>query len=168
MSKLFAGIDPGLEGALVIINPASREVVMAQTMPLMAGEKEGRKDIDSVLLHLYLARYRSSIDMLALERVHARPGQGVASTFSFGRVFGKTIACLEILGIPFRYVTPAVWVKKILPEGIDDKRASIQWFEERFGAGHLLPGRRKKPHDGIADAGCLAEYAHLDYHSTPT
>ena len=167
MRKLFAGIDPGLNGALVITDPEHNEIVFAQPMPLVDSPEQGRKDIDSVLLHMYLSTFRSDIHLLALEKVHARPMQGVVSTFSFGRVYGKTIACLEILGICFKFVPPSVWTKKILPEGIDDKKASIGWFESRWPGRHLYPGKTKKPHDGIADAGCLAEFANLDYHSKP-
>lgn len=165
MRKLFAGIDPGLHGGIVIVDSKEDKVVFSTPMPLTDAAEPGRKDVDSVLLHMYLSTFRSEIHLLALEKVHARPMQGAVSTFTFGRVYGKTIAVLEILGICFKYVPPSVWTKKILPEGIDEKKGSILWFEKRWGKEPLYPGKHKNPHDGVADAGCLAEFANLDYHS---
>lgn len=166
MSILFAGIDPGLSGALVIIDGETDKIVLATTLPLIESPEKGRKDIDCLALTMYLASFKTNIYCLALEKVHARPMQGVVSTFTFGRVYGKIMACLEMLGISHIFVPPSVWTKALLPEGIQDKKGSIDFFKARWENSYLFPGKRKLPHDGIADAGCLAEYAKIDYYSS--
>lgn len=166
MKTLFAGIDPGLKGALVIIDGQTDKVVFANPMPLIDSQEPGRQDIDTVSLNMYLQAFKKDIQMLALEKVHARPLQGVVSTFTFGRVYGKIMGCLELLEIPCIFVPPSVWTKALLPEGINEKRGSIDFFQKRWGRELLCPGRKILPHDGIADAGCLAEYAKIDYYSS--
>ena len=166
MKTLFAGIDPGLNGALVIIDGQTDKIVFANPLPLIDSPEKTRKDIDSLALTMYLEAFRKDLHCLALEKVHARPMQGVVSTFTFGRVYGKIMACLELLGISHIFVPPSVWTKVILPEGIQDKKGSIDFFKSRWENSYLFPGKRKLPHDGIADAGCLAEFAKIDYYSS--
>jgi hypothetical protein len=164
---LFAGIDPGLNGALVIIDASTDNIVFANPLPLIDSPEKGRKDIDCFALNMYLEIFKKDIHTLALEKVHSRPMQGVVSTFTFGRVYGKIMACLELLGLSTILVPPSVWTKALLPEGIKDKKGSIEFFKSRWEEKLLFPGKRKLPHDGIADAGCLAEYAKIDYYSSP-
>jgi hypothetical protein len=45
--------------------------------------------------------------MCVLERVGARPGQGVTSMFRFGQVFGALEMAIAAAEMPMQYVTPA-------------------------------------------------------------
>jgi hypothetical protein len=92
MKSLFAGIDPGLNGALVIIDGQTDKIVFANPLPLIESPEKTRKDIDSLALTMYLEAFRKDLHCLALEKVNARPMQGVVSTFTFGRVYGKIMA----------------------------------------------------------------------------
>lgn len=47
--------------------------------------------------------------VLAVEKVHAMPGQGVSSTFGFGRNRGHLEAAAEALGFEWALVPPKVW-----------------------------------------------------------
>jgi len=46
-----------------------------------------------------------------IEKVHAFPGQGVTSMFTFGQGYGFLRGCLVALAIPFTEVTPQKWMK---------------------------------------------------------
>ena len=48
-----------------------------------------------------------------VEDVHAMPGQGVTSMFSFGRNLGTILGVLAALKIPYRMETPQKWMKKV-------------------------------------------------------
>ena len=106
-SVFYAGIDPGKSGAIVVINGAG-EVVHAAAM----------KDLDEVL---YVLRRCKTLDAYVwLEKVHAMPGQGVTSMFTFGEYFGIWWA-LRALKIPHEFVLPFKWMRTL---GIPKKKKS--------------------------------------------
>ena len=70
-----------------------------------------------------------------IERVHAMPGQGVTSMFSFGANYGFWRGVLQALRIPFREVTPQQWQKGLVSpklKGVERKRALLQVARERY------------------------------------
>lgn len=149
------GIDPGLDGAIAIM--ACGSCINVHTMPTISGPKGGR-EVDGHKLWLILRGW--PIDLCAIERVHAMPKQGVTSTFTFGVGYGKVLAVLEILGVPRVRVLPQIWQKRVLHGHGDTKNAAISYCLGRFPSVSLLKTSKcTKPHDGIADALCLAEYA---------
>lgn len=86
-----------------------------------------------------------------LEKVHAMPKQGVASTFKFGRGFGNLEMALVAAGIPYEYVTPQKWQKALGCLSKGDKNVTKRKAQE------LFPGVPKITH-AIADALLIAEY----------
>ena len=94
-----------------------------------------------------------------LEKVHAMPKQGVASTFSFGENFGWCKGLLEAHGVPYQEVPPGVWKK---PFGLlnTDKQHSIAVCKKLFPDAVLRPNERcRVDNDGMAEALLMAEYA---------
>ena len=71
---------------------------------------------------------------------------------------GDLLGILEALGIPYRLVTPQAWKKTVLAGTTKDKSAAVQFCRRAFPGVSLTPGRKRVPHDGMADALCLAEY----------
>jgi hypothetical protein len=53
----------------------------------------------------------NEVSHAALEKVHSMPGQGVASTFKFGKGFGVLTASLIAFGVDFMEVSPQKWQK---------------------------------------------------------
>lgn len=146
---MIVGIDPGKGGGLAYIGT---EIVGAGAMPMpLVG-----KDIDGHELAMVLHNWKP--DMVIVERVHAMPGQGVTSMFTFGMGYGRLLGILEALGIPYRLVTPQAWKKTVLAGTTKDKSAAVQFCRRAFPGVSLTPGRKRVPHDGMADALCLAEY----------
>lgn len=104
----FIGIDPGLTGAVAVLDVDGR-LVHVESMPtLRQGGVVGRY-IDAVALSGALAPFKSACAFL--EAVNSRPGQGVASMFSFGRSMGIAEGVCAALGMDTRLVRPEVWKK---------------------------------------------------------
>lgn len=146
---MIIGIDPGQTGGIAYIDHASGQS-HAMPMPVMG------KDIDGH--ELANALRGLTIDTVILEKVHAMPKQGVSSTFKFGMGFGLVIGVCEALGIPYRLVTPQAWKKTVLAGTAKDKDAAVAFVRRAYPSIDLTPGRKRVPHDGMADAVCLAEY----------
>lgn len=170
-TSVVVGIDPGLDGGVALMDlgpmgePAKITVCKIPTKP---GAKNGR-EIDSLTLARLLRDHKKAIKLCAIELVHAMPEQGTVSTFNFGMGFGKLLAVLECLLIPHQRVQPQTWKKAILLGKGPGKEGAIRFCMDRFPEVSLLATEKcKTPHDGIADALCLAEYARcvLTVHQT--
>ena len=149
------GIDPGLDGAVAVILPAGAE---AHVTPTIAAAGGGKRRLDAAGMLVLLERH--PIALAVIEAVGPMPKQGVVSTFRFGVGFGTWLGMLAALRIPHLAVTPHAWKKAILAGTTKDKGAAIEWAQRRFPEVSLLATARSKvPHDGLADALAMAEFA---------
>lgn len=97
--------------------------------------------------------------MVAVEKVGARPGQGVTSMFNFGKSAGYIEGVLTALEIPYQLVSPPVWKKEFSLIG-KDKQASIDTCHQLFPGLDLRRTERcRKESDGLAESTLLACYA---------
>jgi crossover junction endodeoxyribonuclease RuvC len=103
------GIDPGLTGALAVID--EHHVVSVEDMPVyqIRSGKKVKQTLDLPTLRNLLAA--QPIDHVVIERVAARPGQGTASMFNFGYGAGAVYGLVVGLQIPCSFVTPQAWQK---------------------------------------------------------
>lgn len=149
----FCAFDPGKSGALAIIDD---EGVWAIPLPFNGDEL----DIGELANH-----FIGEPCFVALERVHAMPKQGVCSVWTFAQGYGELRGMLKTLSVPFAEPTPQAW-KKLILAGMDwkgRKECSIEYVAKRYPQVDLKPGKKRVPHDGMADAICLAEYAKRIY-----
>lgn len=95
-----------------------------------------------------------------IEHVHAMPKQGVSSTFSFGSNYGGLLAVLQALSIRYMLVRPNIWKRKLLGDELTvGKSGAIAFVWDNYPAVSLMRTERcRVPHDGMADAICLATY----------
>lgn len=144
---IFMGIDPGKAGGIAVINNARNSV--AVKMPdtcvgiLDAMEKLCGKN------HV----------VCCLEKVHAMPGQGVSSMFTFGEGFGYLKMALAAKGISTTLVTPQAWQKHLGVKRRDKAGGeSSAHFKKRLRqiASGLFPQNSVTAE--TADALMLAEY----------
>jgi crossover junction endodeoxyribonuclease RuvC len=152
------GIDPGLDGAIAWIFPDRAE---ARVTPLLPAGKAGKRRFDVAAMVELLGAY--PVELAILEAVSAAPVagrvQGTTSMFGFGRGVGLWEGILAALRIPHQAVPPQSWKKVVLAGTARDKPAAIAFAQARYPAVSLLPTSRcRVPHDGLADAICLAEY----------
>ena len=93
------GIDPGVNGGVAIIENGHIDVTACP---------DTVKDMADYLKN---AKW-DCIDMFCIiERVHSMPGNGVASTFKFGMNYGQWLGILASLNVPYKEVTPQMWMK---------------------------------------------------------
>ena len=145
------GIDPGMNGGIALIND---RLCKAFPMPIIDGAIDCN-EIDS-MIHAFLPK------IIYIEKVHSMPKQGVASTFKFGMGYGKILGVLESSIFDYEQVTPQAWMKKLGLKKIDKTdKPSVAYVQEHYGSVCLTPGRKTKPHDGMADAICIAEYGRM-------
>lgn len=151
--RLFAGIDPGLGGAIGFVH-ADGTFAHVHDMPCLM-QTTGRRAIDPAGLAAILREHGPAF--VLVERVGPRPGEGAVGAFAFGHTFGGILAVLATLGLPHDVVMPAQWKRRAgIPPGAP-KDASIQT------ALRLLPNAApylaRKKDDGRAEALLLAVQA---------
>jgi|DEB0MinimDraft_3_1074331.scaffolds.fasta_scaffold01952_12 crossover junction endodeoxyribonuclease RuvC len=147
------GVDPGLTGAVSIlwVDSGRVEVVDMPVMPRPSGKGNmvnyaDMRDIED----LFVAGYKSAV---FIEDVHAMPGQGVTSVFSFGRSLGVIEGVFAQHEI--EYVRPQKWKKHfgLLNKNKDDARLlAIELYPQ-------LESKLKRKKDiGRADALLIMRY----------
>lgn len=156
---IVVGIDPGKTGGIAAVDGSGKVYVVAKPMPVT---NDGH--VDSVVLAKYLNSWSPSF--IFIESVHAMPGQGVTSMFSFGRTVGQIDAVCELYRAersqcPIGYVTPQKWMKFIHSPTVrgDTKERSLQTAKMLFPRmDFLATSRSKVPHMGMVEALLIAEY----------
>lgn len=152
----FWGIDPGKNGGWAFFDSETGRIEVGR-MPLTGGQV----DVDP------LAKIINTQEkvIVAIEKVHAMPGQGVSSMFSFGLSYGKIIGLCQSMGVSFDLVLPTRWKKEVLAGTTKDKEAAIEYVSRMYRSVSLIPERCRKAHSGIADAVCIMEWGIRKYGS---
>ena len=150
---IIAGIDPGKTGALAITYPDGAVQVWDVPRVKLKG-----KDVPA--WHDWQGSWSvafdfAGVDLVVIEDVSARPGQGVTSMFTFGRSLGFAHALAVASGGAVQFVTPAVWKGKL---GLlnSSKGASREKATALYPRSAGLLGRVKD--DGRAEAILIAHY----------
>jgi crossover junction endodeoxyribonuclease RuvC len=145
------GIDPGFGGAIAELHTGSGTLYV-HDMPTVPGPK-GKVELNMHSLFDTLDAGEAAATVW-LEKVGARPGQGVSSMFRFGQQLGALEMAAAGHGHQLRYVTPATWKKHF---GLSaDKGAARSIAMQRFPAQAHLFARVKD--DGRAEAALIALY----------
>lgn len=160
----FVGIDPGKTGGAVALDGHGSPVDwVAANHPEEGYASKGIYWPSRMAGWLRDVRdTRGGITLAVLEKQQCRPMEGRSSILTTGRGQGLWEGALSALGIPYVLVPPGTWTRAVfgsMPKGTDRKARAVQTSLSRLPDLQLTWGRRKKPHDGLADAGCLALYA---------
>ena len=145
--KLFVGVDPGASsGAWGIIDHHGKYWSCGD-IPNADGQIKAR---------MFRAELAQAIDRqdaaICIEDVHSMPGQGVASTFKFGRAVGAINAVADMMFGVWHIVSPQRWKRAM---GVtQEKDSSLKLARELWPNAPLT---RKKDH-GRAEALLIAEY----------
>lgn len=177
MSNVFMGVDPGKTGAACLLFRTVMDVTSHESrrregigLPWQFKFIDWPKDdsIDEVIKELHLVVLDDyEITHAALEQQQSMPKQGVKSTFTLGRNFGRWEALLTVLGIPFTIVTANAWRKGRTKksDGPDPKARVKRYIENRFPRKRFpelwgqLYGPKGGYKDGRADALVIALWA---------
>jgi len=150
---VIAGIDPGKTGALAITYTTGEVFVFdVPTVKLRGKEVPAWHDWRQTWS---LALEFHSPDLIVIEDVSARPGQGVTSMFTFGRTLGFAHALATASNAAIQFTTPSAWKGKM---GLlnSSKGASREKATALYPKAQYLLGRVKD--DGRAEAILLAHY----------
>jgi len=149
------GIDPGLTGAVAIIDDGNIIIHDTPTTEVKNGKRKKTEYLPLMMSRIIKENIGSNGCRVYIEKVGAMPGQGVTSMFRFGMGFGLWIGIIAALNIPYTFVTPQAW-KKELMQGMKDKDAArIRAMEIFPNSGEYLS---RKKDIGRADALLIAEY----------
>lgn len=133
------GIDPGKSGGIAYLSIGQE---LAYKMP------ETERDIYDLIIKL--SKLEPNPKRIYIEKVHAMPGQGVTSMFSFGQNYGFLRACLIASEVPFEEIRPAQWQNLLGCKTKGNKNVT------KSKAQQLFPDI--KITHAIADALLIAEY----------
>jgi crossover junction endodeoxyribonuclease RuvC len=147
------GVDIGASGAVAVLSKAG-ELVAVEDMPTLADGPAGRRAVNPALLADIIARSQAS--KAYVELVGARPGEGAASAFAFGRARGVVEGLLASLAVASTQIAPASWKRAVgVPPGRDGaKDAARSEAIRRWPAKAALFARAKD--DGRAEAALIA------------
>ena len=150
---IIAGIDPGKTGALSVLY--ENNVVRSFDVPLVKLKGKERPAWSEWASGWSTALDMLGPDMIVIEDISARTGQGVTSMFSFGRTLGLAHALAARANVPVHFVTPTVWKGKL---GLlnSDKNASREKARTLFPRSAELFNLVK--HSDRAEAALLAYY----------
>lgn len=154
---IFASVDPGKEGALVIGRTclSALEIPKFYTLPYIGSEVDGVTIAEILTSH--------GVEALVIEKAQpmAKGGrrQGVSSTAATVGNQREIVGVAKGLGIPVYQVHPQTWKAVVLKGTTKDKAAAISFVRQAFPGVPLVFGSKRVPHDGVADAICIAVYA---------
>jgi len=155
--SLFSGTDPGLSGAICFYYPEAHRIEIFD-MPVLALTRGGknRNEIDYYAVGRLFKDRR--VTAAFVERVQSMPGQGVSSSFSFGRSTGIILGAIAAHEISIEEVAPQKWQRYL---GIPPKAGKDA---NRALAMKLFPKQAelfaRKKDDGRSDAALLAVYGY--------
>lgn len=106
---LVLGLDPGVQGAFALLGDDG--VILPDDLPVHLAQHGQRAikrhELDLHSLRLVLQQH--VITHAYVERVTARPGQGVTGVFRFGEAFGLLTGLLVGLSVPLTFIAPKIW-----------------------------------------------------------
>jgi crossover junction endodeoxyribonuclease RuvC len=135
------GIDPGLSGALAVVefnDGAAPRLLDTTDMPLIGSGRKVR--IDVIAVAEWIGKHAPANAFI--ERAGSMPRQGVASTFVYARAVGAVEAVVSLCRIPLTLIEPSVWKRKLHLAG-KDKEAARHRALELFPDQHALFARKR-------------------------
>ena len=160
--RVFVGCDPGMTGGLAAVD-AEGNLLSLIAMPRVNGSA-GPQDYHAIKAWFSEMKGLGKVEA-ALEKISVRPGEGVKSTLTAGTNWGFLKGMLVAIGARYVEPTPQAWKKLLsLPkrsgkERKQGKEDAVVLATQLFPGIDLTPGRKRVPHDGMADAVLIAEYA---------
>ena len=179
---LYVGIDPGIQGAIAIINEAGElacKIFPSQKEKTQKGRNMSRPDMAKLnTLFANLSKHAKQIKVIMVEKPLLMPGQNVSSTFNGGVSHGILKAFLAIYfpGIPVEAVSCKDWQQDVITHRTfvkskirRDRRKqlkldSVAEAKKRFPEFNFNKSKRSKiASDGMTDAALIALYCYQNF-----
>ena len=159
IKMLYLGADPGLSGGLAVVAVTDRTATpivapaLVEAIDIPVTGTGAKERVDVAAIRDFIDQHRPTYALI--ERAGAHPGQGVSSTFKFGRATGAIEAAIALCAVPMEIVEPSVWKKFYKLPG-KDKEAARQRAIQLFPNAHAMLAR--KGWHGRAEASLIALY----------
>src|SRR5262249_18666133 len=140
---MIIGIDPGLSGALALLEVANGDTTLIDVMDVPVVGSGAKQSVDVIALQEWLLRHGPRHTFL--ERAQAMPKQGASSGFKYGRTVGALEAVLTVSAIAITMVEPSKWKRHFHLQGADKEGARGLAIRLYPGAHHFFT--RKKDHN---------------------
>ena len=121
---IIFGIDPGISGAICVLNGEEGRIIEVYEMPTMIDGKKNKRQVNGAEVtnifekelinesnRIESSENYEKIAKVVVEHVTAMPGQGVTSMFNFGQSFGVIKGICAALKLPIYFVRPTKWKK---------------------------------------------------------
>ncbi len=121
---IIFGIDPGVSGAICVLEGEEGRVMEVYEMPTMIDGKKNKRQVNGAEVtnifekelinesnRIESSENYEKIAKVVVEHVTAMPGQGVTSMFNFGQSFGVIKGICAALKLPIYFVRPTKWKK---------------------------------------------------------
>jgi len=156
------GIDPGLTGALALLEVANGNTVLIDIIDVPVAGSGAKQSVDVIALQEWLLRHGAR--HAYFERAQAMPKQGASSGFKYGRTVGALEAVLTVSAIAITMVEPSKWKRHFHLQGADKEGARglairLSPGEHRFFARKKDHGRGEAVLIGLYDARLQPESA---------
>ncbi len=162
------GIDPGLDGALVVVDEDER-IIYREKTPIIKGSGKGKKrtrdayDLPKMKATLHIFSLVPEGLTFWLEKGQALPAKmgGSQANFQRGLSSGLWQGLLTAYAFPYHLVRPQTWQKIMIPgtEAGKSKEASIAKALEIWPDDDWKRTERCKNYDnGLTDAALMALY----------
>ena len=161
----IVGIDPGITGAVVVIDNHG-EIKRSIRTPILMEKTKKVYDLSLMREVLRGAQHDAESEggtvMVGLEKVHSLPRDGRVGAFRFGMGYGMWQGLLSGLFIAYLEVTPQRWQGRMLagyPRGDQTKTSAVRAAKGLFPH---IPINFKADW-GMADAALIAEYTRREH-----
>lgn len=145
--KIIIGIDPGASGAIAVFKTEMKVFKMPDNV----------HDIRDLFISISLDKREEDPIQVYMESVHAMPGNGGCSLFTFGKGVGQIEGVLAALNLSVIMVTPQKWQKHFsLPKKKDFQTKTLWKARLRQEALKRFPITEIKREEG--DAVLIAAY----------
>ncbi len=155
---IILGIDPGIDGAICLINNDGL-VVAIDDMPTLQIGKTAKRSLNYHVLSRIV--WQAKAGHAFVEHTWNRPGEGHS-----GALVGCYMAILATMttaGVPWTAVSPQLWKKALgVPAAKDGARARASQLNPQAADWWLL-----KKHDGRSEAYLIARYGLSTFHAMP-
>lgn len=165
---VIIGIDPGLKGAIAILEMQTGRLIEVIDMPVCKKKLKSGKTkskVDGLQLAARLQKYASDDDLCQvwIEQVGSRPGEGHVGAFAFGEGFGIIQGVFAGMGIEPNLCTPQHW-KSHLSLTSKTKEETTAKAQSLYPDAALYSTRKNREGgynalDGRGDALLIAHYA---------
>ena len=136
----FLGVDPGLSGALAIIEMINGLPMLVDVIDMPATGTGAKARVDILAVATWIKEH-APVDRLRRARASVA-GQGASSGFSYGRAVGAIEAVVALCSVPLILVEASAWKRRLHLPG-KDKEAARQQALQLFPPQHALLARKK-------------------------